>query len=109
MTEHELTGEVIKLCDELGLLYHHCPNSSRCQGPKGFPDLIILGRYGVIFAELKSEDGENSAEQDLWAWTVKRFDQGQIPLQVVYMQWRPHDLTSERQSATIRSWLEHIR
>jgi hypothetical protein len=37
---------------------------------KGFPDLVLAGEHGLAFTELKSEDGETSAEQDLWIWIL---------------------------------------
>lgn len=70
MTEAELVGKITDRCSELGLLWHHCGDSRRCDGPAGFPDLVIATRGGIIVAEVKSQDGETSAEQDLWLWTL---------------------------------------
>ena len=72
MTEAELVIEVIKMCAQLGLLWHHCHEARTCLGPRGLPDLIITGPHGLIFAEIKSEDGETSPGQDLWIWTLDR-------------------------------------
>jgi len=33
---------------------------------RGFPDLIIMGKGRVVFAELKSERGKTTADQDEW-------------------------------------------
>jgi hypothetical protein len=34
---------------------------------KGYPDLTLCHRvHGVIFAELKAEDGSTTADQDAW-------------------------------------------
>lgn len=84
MTEDQLQREVESLCQKLGLLFHHCCDSKRCRGPRGLPDLIIVGRSGVLFRELKSEDGETSAEQDRWGWYLGRD---------LWRVWRPADLT----------------
>ncbi|HEY1622131.1 MAG TPA: hypothetical protein VGG25_31225 [Streptosporangiaceae bacterium] len=72
MTEAQLLARVTGLCEELGLLWHHCNDARRCTGPDGFPDLVIAGQRGVMFAELKSASGETSAGQDLWLWTLDR-------------------------------------
>jgi hypothetical protein len=52
------------------VVWHHCPDSRRCDGRPGLPDLIIVGSQGVIFRELKSEKGETTAEQDYWGWLL---------------------------------------
>lgn len=70
MTEAEFTEEVAAMAGAMGLLLHHCTDSRRCIGQAGFPDLIIVGVRGIIFAELKIPGGETSAEQDLWHWTL---------------------------------------
>lgn len=72
VSEAELTSDVIGLADSLGLLWHHCPDSRRCKGNPGFPDLLVAGPRGLVLAELKSEHGETSADQDLWLWTLRQ-------------------------------------
>ena len=72
MREAIFTEAVLAMARDRGLLVHHCPDSRRCTGQKGFPDLVIAGPGGILFAELKSEDGETSADQDLWGWTLSR-------------------------------------
>ncbi len=72
MTEADLRSAVCELADRHKLLWHWCADARRCCGPRGLPDLIIAGRRGLIIAELKTEDGETSAPQDLWLWTLGR-------------------------------------
>jgi hypothetical protein len=90
MTEPELVTEVTALCVRLRLMWHHCRDSRSCQGPRGLPDLIIAGPRGLIFAEIKSEDGETSPAQDLWIWTLDRIGS----LDMTPAVWRPADLSS---------------
>jgi hypothetical protein len=54
-------------------------------GDKGFPDLVLAHqRYGVIFAELKTEKGRMSDEQRDWAIELKHGG-------AEYYVWRPSD------------------
>lgn len=71
MTEDQLMAAVIGELDRRGLLWHHDPDSRRSQGSKGFPDLVIASRHAVLFREVKGEDGETSADQDEWGWTLR--------------------------------------
>lgn len=68
----------------MGLLVHWCPDSRRCVGRRGFPDLVIAGPRGLLFREVKMEDGDTSPDQDLWAWTLGRW----------WGIWRPSDWDS---------------
>lgn len=99
MTEAELLAEVTDLCGQLGLIWHHCAASARCRGPRGFPDLVIAGLGGVIFAELKTTEGDTTAEQDRWLYTLARSN-----LDTRVFTWRPADLDAGR----IRHWLGKI-
>ncbi len=98
MTEGELLELVQGECDRLGLLWHHCPDSRRCDGPRGFPDLLIAGPRGLVLIELKTHHGETSGEQDLWAWTLAHGGRDH------YRLWRPADL----EAGTVRAILERL-
>jgi hypothetical protein len=89
------TRKVIGLALELGLLAHWHPDSRRAVGAAGFPDVVAVGPGGALFAEIKMPDGDTSAEQDLWAWTLSNaglpwfqwtvpadFDSGRIEYQL---------------------------
>lgn len=86
MSEAELMEAVRALCTDLGLHVFHAADSRRSWGP-GFPDLVIVGRGGCLFAEVKREDGSLSPLQREW----------QTALQGAGMRWRlwrPSDLLS---------------
>ena len=87
MTEEEFAREVEARIKRPGLLYHRCPDSRRCRGQRGFTDLVIAGRRGVLFAELKLPGGETTAEQDLWGWTIRESGNA-------WALWEPADLDS---------------
>jgi hypothetical protein len=97
LTEAELTGEILSLAGELGVLAHHCPDSRRCHGPKGFPDLVLAGTRGTVFAELKNDYSDTTADQEWWRWHLVKSGQH-------WRLWRPADLAN----GTIRSTLERI-
>lgn len=75
MTENQLYQGIVALLEERPvLLWHHCRDSRACDGPRGFPDLVVIGPKGIIFAEIKSADGDTSAEQDLFGYTIEAID-----------------------------------
>lgn len=65
-TERALLAAVTVECDELGLLWHHDPDSRRALGSPGFPDLVVAGPGGFVIAELKSHNGRMTREQIRW-------------------------------------------
>ncbi|HEV2244924.1 MAG TPA: hypothetical protein VGR98_28070 [Streptosporangiaceae bacterium] len=87
MTETELAAAIIEHCDRLGLAVHHCRDSRKCEGTPGLPDMIIASVYGIMFAELKGPDGDTSADQDMWLYTLHK-------AAAPYAVWRPHDWES---------------
>lgn len=76
MSEDELLSHVMDLAGALGYRRHHDrPSQNRrgkwstaIQGDPGFPDVVLANpRTGSVFiAELKTEAGKTSPEQDLW-------------------------------------------
>ncbi len=64
MTEAQWQRRITDLCNLLGLKWHHETDSRKSK--KGFPDLVIVGPGGTLFAELKSDTGRVSAEQREW-------------------------------------------
>ena len=74
-------------------VFHASPSQPRpgvwkSDGP-GFPDLVLTSMHipsrGVIFAELKTNDGKLSAEQTAYA-------QALINAGIEYHCWRPSDI-----------------
>lgn len=88
MTEAELQREIMQLCKSWGLLCYHT-RDSRLSSP-GFPDLVIAGRRGVIFAELKSPGGKLSAHQHQWRYTL-------LANGMAFRIWRPQHWPGEIQ------------
>jgi len=62
--ESELQTKVIQTCNWYGLRYYHTFDSRHSAA--GFPDLVIVGPYGVLFVELKGTKGVLSPQQAAW-------------------------------------------
>ena len=69
-SEAKFCLDVMALAQRMNLLAHWCPDSRKCYGDKGFPDLVIAGPRGLIFAECKMPSADTTAEQDRWIWTI---------------------------------------
>lgn len=82
MTEAELQANVESLIKSMSLLGYHTYDSRRSQ--PGFPDLVIVGRNGVLYRELKTATGKLSPLQRHWLDTL--WEAGQD----VHV-WRPKD------------------
>ncbi len=95
MTHAELQYEVISLCNRLGLHVHHCA-MNRSQA--GFPDLVIIGRRGVRWRELKILPDAPTSEQRLLGYKLTAAGHD-------WKVWTPAELAS----GEIETELEEIR
>lgn len=95
MSEAQFQTRILDYCRLRGLLVFHSGDSRR-DTTAGFPDLVIVGRAGVIFAELKTDKGRLRPEQQTW---LDRLDEAGATAAV----WRPADWP------IIRDHLEAIR
>lgn len=82
ITEADFMRRVTDLCDWLGLLWYHVPDSRRTN--PGFPDLFIVGPGGAVAAELKTARGQLRREQRDWLLDLARAG-------VTAECWRPAD------------------
>jgi len=84
MTESDLQGAVVDLAGRFGFLVYHTYDSRR--SAKGFPDLCMVHPKSgaLIFAELKSETGRVTVEQDRWLRA--------LAFRGVAFVWRPEQL-----------------
>lgn len=65
MTEDQLTENIRELARLFGVLVFHVRDSRGSIGP-GFPDLVLTGRGGTLFRELKSARSRLTDSQ--WRW-----------------------------------------
>lgn len=83
ISERALQQQVLDLCQMRGLSAYHTHDSRR--SPPGFPDLVIAGPGGLLFAELKTARGRVTTAQTTWL-TILRTAGAETHL------WRPGDL-----------------
>jgi hypothetical protein len=75
-SEREFQADVVGLAEGLGLRVFWVPSMARTNigrvaaTARGWPDLVIAGRQGVLLRELKYGTGTTSAEQDMWLWLL---------------------------------------
>ena len=113
LTENEFQNAIITLAEDTGWLWYHTYDSRR--SPAGFPDLVLVRDGYLILAELKTQRGEMTEEQEEWAHELRLVQKGlnifvddvafSRPRRVRYFVWRPSDwddiaaiLTAERGS-----------
>jgi hypothetical protein len=97
MTEAELLHAVQLLAADYHLQIFHCRDSRRESSGAGFPDLVIAGRRGVLFVELKSFSGSLTPDQRRWGSVLREAGQE-------WIVWRPSQLVD----GTITRALESI-
>jgi len=83
ITEKAFMQQVIELARIHDWLVYHAYNSRR--SAPGFPDLVLARDSFVIFAELKTEKGNLSTQQQKWADTLT----SDAPTTHIYREWRP--------------------
>ena len=88
MTETQLQAAIIELAGLTGWICYHTHDSRH--SAKGFPDLCMVRGKRLIFAELKSEKGITSNDQDEWINRLVASD-----VVEVYV-WRPQHWMSGR-------------
>lgn len=94
-THYELQREVFTLARQLGLHAHACGMRT---SQRGFPDLVIIGRGGVLWRELKIPPDQLTSKQRALGYTLAASGQN-------WWIWRPEDLASGR----VRREMEAIR
>jgi hypothetical protein len=92
----QLVGEVARLGS---WRKYHTFNSRR--SAHGFPDLVLIRAPRLIFAELKTESGKTTAEQDVWLEALRALEGPTKGLVQTYV-WRPHDFDSIVETLTGR-------
>lgn len=66
MSEKALQDTIVQAASYLGYLTYHVPDSRKCQGDTGFPDLVIAGHGALFFLENKAHGEKPTDAQVLW-------------------------------------------
>ena len=95
ISERDFQDNVIELAQTLGWVVHHDRPARQgegwvtpIQGNPGFPDLVLAKGGRVIFAELKSEKGKVTDNQEAWLTAI----QPDPLVEPTAFVWRPSDL-----------------
>jgi VRR-NUC domain. len=101
MSEKQLQSAVIELAKTLGWKVAHFGNTMKNvrrgngyvsipdRGASGFPDLVLVRRPRLVFAELKTKHNQLTEAQMDWIQQLEQVD-GQVDAYV----WRPADWES---------------
>jgi hypothetical protein len=87
-TEKQFQEAVIDFARALGWLVYHTFDSRRSAA--GFPDLVLVRREQLIFAELKTERGRVSEPQQEWIQSLLLIERATARTVSVAV-WRPSD------------------
>lgn len=68
ITEKTFMAQVIRLARLFGWRHYHTHDSRRSAA--GFPDLVLVRGPRLIFAELKTDTGKLSLDQQAWLLTL---------------------------------------
>jgi len=82
ITEKQFDRQVVQLAKLCGWLCYHTWRSVNSEA--GFPDRVFVRGGRLIFAELKSDTGKETADQTTWL-TALRATSAEVYL------WRPRD------------------
>jgi hypothetical protein len=96
LTEAQLLAEACAIADRLKVRWAHFPDSRRQHGLPGVPDLIILGRGGVLWRECKSQWASLRSDQVTWKYAL-------VAGGADWAIWRPADLASGLIEAELRA------
>lgn len=97
--EEDLLRSVSRMAEERHLKWNHDDDSRKSRGHKGFPDLVIAGPRGTVFAELKTNGRSLTPDQRHWGSVLGKSGQR-------WYVWRPRDLASGIITETLDSIAE---
>ena len=91
MTEKALQERVRQLCLSLGWRYYHTHRAQH--SPAGFPDVVAMSatRGRLIFAELKTERGKPTGDQNAWLGDLAYLGSLEELSRLEVYLWRPSD------------------
>jgi len=94
ITEADLQRTVVEMAEVLGWRVFHDHDSRLNRA--GLPDLILVRRCRLVFAELKRRKGRVRPEQAEWLADLEQVAEASMGAVEVYL-WRPADLADIEQ------------
>ena len=88
ITEKQFEAQIKDLAKLFGWKYYHTWRS--IHSPAGFPDCVMVRNGQLIFAELKSEKGKLTPEQDEWLDALIGVAKHTNFQEIQVYLWRPH-------------------
>jgi hypothetical protein len=76
VTHDEIVKEIQVRAARRAILTHYCGRAERCAGDPGSPDLVLVGRAGVAWIEVKTAGTGPSPAQIRWKYAL--LSSGQI-------------------------------
>jgi hypothetical protein len=72
MTHDQIADEIMRRARARGLRVHYCPDSRRCKGDSGMPDLVFVGQLGGTgWIEVKMPGDVIRPGQTTWMHTLR--------------------------------------
>ena len=84
MTEKELRQSIVRAAKEFGWKVYFSWTS--IHSPAGFPDLCMVRGSRLVFAELKTDKGKVTLDQQVWLDALRASGKCEVYL------WRPSDI-----------------
>lgn len=66
MNHDEVVAEILDRAAKRGVLGHYCPDSRRCEGDRGLPDVLLAGQFGAAWVEVKTGTAQLKPTQTTW-------------------------------------------
>ena len=73
LSEAQFQRQVVRYAELMGWRWYHTRRSER--SPRGFPDLVLVRRPRVVFAELKAQRTPVTDDQRAWIAELRACDQ----------------------------------
>lgn len=71
MTHDEIVAEIQARAEIRGVLSHYCRSALRCTGAPGLPDVLLAGRNGIAWIEVKTAGDRMRPDQTRWKYVLK--------------------------------------
>lgn len=71
MTHDEIVAEVVTRAKSRGILSHYCKQARFCEGDRGQPDIVCVGKFAAAWLEVKTPYDRLEPAQTTWMHALK--------------------------------------